>query len=666
MAAFSFTSERINESELRKQLQDPAAGGYASFEGWVRNHNEGLPVRHLEYEAFEPLAIKEGERIVAEAIKRFGIEHAACVHRIGDLAIGEMAVWVGVSARHRAEAFAACRYIIDEVKHRVPIWKKEHYENGDSGWVNCERCAAPTTDPAEHATSAHNHSHAHGGSHDHNHSHGASGTHHHGANEDAAVKQGPTLSPNAASSLAAIHGHDAQHLDRHHHAHHHGANEDAAVKQGPTLSPNAASSLAAIQGHEHHRGAAVGHGQSPSPAAASALAATHAHIGAPVPDYSRQMALKEVGAAGQAKLRASRVLVVGCGGLGVPVISYLAGAGIGRLGLIDSDHLEPSNLHRQTMYALADVGKPKAQLAADRVRALNPDVDVRPYTTRLDALNAPDLIAQHDLVIDCTDNFSTKFLLNDYCVQLGKPVVFASVYQYEGQLQIVQPGSACLRCVWPEATRDGIVGNCSEAGVLGPVPGIFGGLQAFEAMKLLLDLPGQLKNELLVLDLLSLTTSRVRTKRASVCPEHAISRATAAQAAAVAQANAAAGARGTAPNQRGQTGGHSAQGLSDAQAVLELSFDTLDQAHDAGYDIVDIREPYELEEIPTPSAHARALPMAQLLYGQLPFKPTRKTVLVCASGRRSLAATQELRERGIADVYSLRGGVKGLQARLFT
>ena len=607
MPAFSFTSERINESELRKQLQDPAAGGYASFEGWVRNHNEGLPVRHLEYEAFEPLAIKEGERIVAEAVKRFGIEHAACVHRIGDLAIGEMAVWVGVSARHRAEAFAACRYIIDEVKHRVPIWKKEHYENGDSGWVNCERCAAPTTGPAEQGADA---DHAHATANDHSHSHGASGTHDH------------SRSPGASG------------------AHRHGAHEGATVKQGQTSSP----------------------------ATASALAATHARIGAPVPDYSRQMALKEVGAAGQAKLRASRVLVVGCGGLGVPVISYLAGAGIGRLGLIDSDHLEPSNLHRQTMYALADVGKPKAHLAAERVRALNPDVDVRPYTTRLDALNAPDLIAQHDLVIDCTDNFSTKFLLNDYCVQLGKPVVFASVYQYEGQLQIVQPGSACLRCVWPEATRDGIVGNCSEAGVLGPVPGIFGGLQAFEAMKLLLDLPGQLKDELLVLDLLTLTTSRVRTKRASACPEHAISRATAAQAAAVAQANAAA-ASGTAPNQRGQIGGHGTPGPADAQVAtspLELSFDTLDQAHDAGFDIVDIREPHELEETPTPSAHARALPMAELLHGQPPFKPTRKTVLVCASGRRSLAATQELRERGIADVYSLRGGVKGLQARLFT
>src|SRR5262249_24705208 len=153
-------------------------------------------------------------------------------------------------------------------------------------------------------------------------------------------------------------------------------------------------------------------------------------------------------------------------------------------------------------------------LAAERVRALNPDVDVRAYTLRLDPVNAPDLVAQYDLVIDCTDNFTTKFLLNDCSVQLAKPVVFASVYQYEGQLQIVRPGSACLRCAWREATRDGVVGNCAEAGVLGPVPGVFGGLQAFEAMKLLLDLPGQLNGELLVLDLLTLSTSRVRTRRA--------------------------------------------------------------------------------------------------------------------------------------------------------
>src|SRR5579859_8299487 len=163
MATFRFSSTPIDVESLRKELADPMCGGYASFEGLVRNHNEGMNVRHLEYEAFEPLAIKEGERIVAEAIERFGIEHAACVHRIGDLAIGEMAVWVGAAARHRDEAFRACRYIIDEVKHRVPIWKKEHYVNGDSGWVNCERCAAPAAHEAvTQASEAHEHEHQQG------------------------------------------------------------------------------------------------------------------------------------------------------------------------------------------------------------------------------------------------------------------------------------------------------------------------------------------------------------------------------------------------------------------------------------------------------------------------------------------------------------------------
>jgi adenylyltransferase/sulfurtransferase len=525
--AFSFAHQAIDAAAWRERLSDPQCGGFATFEGWVRNHNEGLPVRHLEYEAFEPLAIKEGERIVAAAIARFGIEHAACVHRVGDLPIGEMAVWVGVSARHRHEAFLACRYIIDEVKHRVPIWKKEHYENGDSGWVNCERCAAPT-----------------------------------GVGQDESLTRGQA--------------HD----------------------------------------HPHSEG-------------------SHRHGSGLIPDYSRQIALKEVGATGQAKLRASRVLVVGCGGLGVPVISYLAGAGIGRLGLVDGDRLEPSNLHRQTMYALKDVGELKAELATERVCALNPDVDVRAHCVRLDATNAADLIAQYDLVIDCTDNFSTKFLLNDFCLQLGKPAIFASVYQYEGQLQVVRPdrGGACLRCVWPEATRDGIVGNCAEAGVLGAVPGVFGSLQAFEALKALLDLPGQLTNEVLVLDLLQLSVSRVKTRRTSSCPEHAVSRALAARAALSSQ---------TPP------------------ADLEVTSDYLEHTAEK-LDLVDIREPHELLETPAPFPGVRHVPMARLLQGETVLSPTVKTVLVCASGRRSLAATQELRSRGMENVYSLRGGVKGVR-----
>jgi len=513
---FRFSSTPLDESTLRTELSDPACGGYAAFEGWVRNHNEGLRVRRLEYEAFEPLAIKEGERIIAEAIARFGVEHAACVHRIGALEIGENAVWVGVTARHRDEAFRACRYIIDEVKHRVPIWKKEHYENGDSGWVNCERCA-------EHAA---------------------------------------------------------------HTAH----------------------------THDDHRLPPV-----------------------PAPDYSRQTALKEVGQAGQEKLRRATVLVVGCGGLGVPVMTYLAAAGVGCVGLVDSDRLEASNLHRQTLYSLADVGRPKVELAAARLRALNPEVEVRTHPVRLDAACAAEIIQPYSLVIDCTDNFAAKFLLNDTCVRLGKPIIFSSVYQYEGQLQVVRPerGSACLRCVWPEATRDGLVGNCAEAGVLGPVPGTFGSLQALEALKLLLDLPGQLTDELLMLDLLGLGVTRVRTRRGADCPDHARRRA---------------------------GGGDDTDQARAAAAAIELTFDPLEEALAGGFEVVDIREPHELARVATPCSTARHLPVAQLLHGPAPMRPTGKYLLVCASGKRSLAAAQELRSRGYGEVFSLRGGIAALKA----
>jgi molybdopterin synthase catalytic subunit len=161
MPTFQFTRLPIAPEQLRVALADPACGGYAAFEGWVRDSNEGQSVRGLEYEAFEALGVREGERIIAEALGRFGVTHAACVHRIGALAVGELAVWVGVSAAHRDEAFRACRYIIDEVKHRLPIWKKEHYLNGDSGWVNCERCATAAQQAAAEDAVAHRHLHEH-------------------------------------------------------------------------------------------------------------------------------------------------------------------------------------------------------------------------------------------------------------------------------------------------------------------------------------------------------------------------------------------------------------------------------------------------------------------------------------------------------------------------
>src|SRR4051812_36563322 len=153
MKPFAFDTTALDTAALARGMRDDACGGYAEFEGWVRNHNEGHAVTRLEYEAFAELAEKEGARIVAEAVQKYGVRRAAGVHRIGSLGIGDVAVWVGVSGAHRDEAFRACRYIIDEVKHRVPIWKKEHTVTGDSGWVNCERCAAPSAHehPDQHA-----------------------------------------------------------------------------------------------------------------------------------------------------------------------------------------------------------------------------------------------------------------------------------------------------------------------------------------------------------------------------------------------------------------------------------------------------------------------------------------------------------------------------------
>ena len=157
MSAFRFSHTPIDAVPLRAELIDPHCGGFAAFEGWVRDHNEGQKVTRLDYEAFEALGVREGERIIAEARQRFGVERILCVHRLGSLDLTDVAVWVGAASAHRDEAFRACRYVIDEVKHRVPIWKKEHYVSGDSGWVNCERCAAHAGDADLETGHAHHH-----------------------------------------------------------------------------------------------------------------------------------------------------------------------------------------------------------------------------------------------------------------------------------------------------------------------------------------------------------------------------------------------------------------------------------------------------------------------------------------------------------------------------
>jgi sulfur-carrier protein adenylyltransferase/sulfurtransferase len=327
------------------------------------------------------------------------------------------------------------------------------------------------------------------------------------------------------------------------------------------------------------------------------------------------------------------VLVIGAGGLGVPVLAYLAGAGVGTIGIVDADVLEASNLHRQPLYALADIGKPKAHLAAERLRALNPEVHCDIHTSRFERNNARQLVEKYDLAIDCSDNFATKFLLNDACVLARKPAVFASVYQYEGQLQTYHPDrvSACLRCLWPDATRDGLVGNCAEAGVLGPVPGVFGSLQAVEALKILLDLPGQLRSELLIIDLTTLETRRIRAARAAACRGR--------ECALITDV--------TRPSEL-------------APADLELTFGSLDKALSAGYEVIDIRDDNEVARQPAPDERCRHIPMQALLHDHAALDPERRYLLLCARGARSRAAAAELRSQGLQRVFSLRGGIAAL------
>jgi len=516
-ARFAIATTAIDAAPLTNRLRHSGAGGFCSFEGWVRDSNEGREVDGLEYEAYVELAISEGERIIAEALQRFGVTDARCVHRTGGLKIGDMAVWVGASAPHRDEAFRACRYIIDEIKHRLPIWKKEHYVTGETRWVACT-----------HAYRAHEH-------------------------------------------------------------------ED-------------------VRGHAHHH-----HHDAPPPQF--------------TPDYSRQTRLSEVGAAGQAKLAAARVLVIGAGGLGAPAISYLAGAGIGALGIVDGDRLDASNLHRQTIYAARDIGERKVDLAARHVAALNPSVQVQTYPQPLHAGNVVEVFSEYDLVLECTDDMRSRYLSSDAATVTGKPLVLASVYQYEGQLQVMDatPGSPCLRCLWPQPPSPEAVGSCVLSGVLGPAPGVLGTMQAMEALKLLLDLPRARADALVLVNLLDNTMQRLPIDPAAGCALHG---------SCIEQARRA-------------------LDQSRTHAGLEQVFANLALAVDAGYRLVDLRGSEEIAAAPLEGVTALQISSGDVLAraGELEHG---RVLLICASGRRSLHAAEQLRAAGFNEVYSLAGGVAAL------
>lgn len=234
--------------------------------------------------------------------------------------------------------------------------------------------------------------------------------------------------------------------------------------------------------------------------------------------YARHILLPEVGGIGQAKLLNAKVLVVGAGGLGSPVILYLAAAGVGTIGVVDDDRVDLSNLQRQVIHTIESVGTPKVESAGKFVSALNDDVTIVPIQTRLTAENAPAILADWDIVADGSDNFTTRFLLNDTCRRLGKTLVSAAILRFDGQLSTYKPGGPCYRCIFPAPPPEGQIPSCSQAGVFGAVAGMLGTMQATEILKEVLTIGESMSGRLLIVDALSMTFRNVRVKKDPQCP----------------------------------------------------------------------------------------------------------------------------------------------------
>src|SRR5687768_17971672 len=241
--------------------------------------------------------------------------------------------------------------------------------------------------------------------------------------------------------------------------------------------------------------------------------------------YSRQLALPIFGVEGQRRLKSASVLIIGAGGLGSPAALYLAAAGVGRLGLVEFDRVERSNLHRQLLYSSADLGRPKIEVARERIAAANPDVIVESFDARLTSDNALRIFAGFDVVIDGSDNFPTRYLVNDAAVIAGIPCIYGSVYRFEGQLSVFPAGGApCYRCLFREPPPAGAIGNCAEAGVLGVLPGIIGTMQATECIKLIAGLGDVLVGRLLLVDTLAMSFRTIELRRDPECPSCGASR----------------------------------------------------------------------------------------------------------------------------------------------
>jgi molybdopterin/thiamine biosynthesis adenylyltransferase/rhodanese-related sulfurtransferase len=371
--------------------------------------------------------------------------------------------------------------------------------------------------------------------------------------------------------------------------------------------------------------------------------------------YGRHLSLPEFGLAGQRRLRAASVLVVGAGGLGSPVALYLAAAGVGRLGVIDADRVDVTNLQRQLLHGTADVGRPKVQSAHDRLADVNPHVRVDAHFTALTRENARALVRDYDVVVDASDNFPTRYLVNDACVLTARPVVHGSVSRFEGQASVFGvPGGPCYRCLFPEPPPAGSVRSCAEAGVLGVLPGLVGMIQATEVVKLLTGLGESLAGRLLLIDALAMRFRAITVEPDPLCVAcgtRALRELVDYDALCGVPAPSAAPAHPPSPPPEPRDVADPTESIYEmppAELAARL-------AEPDPPDVLDVREPWEYQVASIPGA--RLVPLNTLPASISTIDPSREYVVHCHHGVRSRMAAEFLRAHGVARVANLRGGI---------
>ncbi|HXJ16651.1 MAG TPA: molybdopterin-synthase adenylyltransferase MoeB [Candidatus Polarisedimenticolia bacterium] len=356
--------------------------------------------------------------------------------------------------------------------------------------------------------------------------------------------------------------------------------------------------------------------------------------------YSRHLIMPEVGMEGQLKLKQAKVLCIGTGGLGAPLGLYLAAAGVGRIGVVDFDSVDYTNLQRQVLFGTSDVGQPKIEAAARRLRDLNPEIQIDTFETRLTSENALDVFKDYDVIVDGTDNFPTRYLVNDACVLLAKPNVYGSIFRFEGQITVFgYPGGPCYRCLYPEPPPPGLVPSCAEGGVLGVLPGIVGTIQAAETLKLIIGRGESLIGRLLLFDALGMRFRELKLRKNPECPvcgEHRT-------VTKLIDYDQFCGIRGE-------------EAAMTTANVPEITPRELKLRLDRGDDlfILDVREMHEYQIC---NLRGHLIPLGELSRRVHELDSSREIVAHCRSGKRSADAVEFLRKAGFRKIWNLKGGI---------